>query len=134
MAVDREEIHLIPVVAAVVEEAGRFLVARRPEGKRHGGLWEFPGGKVRETEGVLEAVRRELKEELGLDVEGLGRERFRVRDPGSHFLIRFVEVRVRGEPRLLEHSSLEWRSPAGLLELPLAPSDHRFVRECLAGP
>jgi 8-oxo-dGTP diphosphatase len=123
----------IPVIAAVVERAGRYLVGKRPPEKRHGSMWEFPGGKLRPGEGMLEAARRELGEELALEVRTLGNERFRMRDPGSPFVIVFVEVRVAGEPRALEHSALEWRTPEELLEMPLCPSDAAFVRESLAG-
>lgn len=121
----------IPVIAAVVERNGRYLVARRPPEKRHGNLWEFPGGKVREGEDILAAARRELAEELGLEVEGVGEERFRVRDPGSSFVILFTEVTVVGEPVALEHTAVAWLPPSGLMDLELAPSDARFVREVL---
>src|SRR4028119_2222610 len=53
------------VLAAVVQRAGRLLLARRPSGKRHAGLWEFPGGKFLLGETPLDAARRELAEELG---------------------------------------------------------------------
>ncbi len=121
----------IPVVAAVIERDGRFLVGRRPENKRHGGLWEFPGGKLEPGESDLEGVRRELAEELRLEAVSTGRVLFVASDQGSPFSIRFVEVVVRGEPEALEHSELSWASPAGLAELPLAPTDARFVREHL---
>jgi 8-oxo-dGTP diphosphatase len=123
----------VPVIAAVVRRDGRYLVARRPLGKRHGGMWEFPGGKVHDGENLLDAVRRELKEELGVVVVGLGRERFRARDPGSSFLILFVETRIKGEPSPLEHTALRWSSPGELARLSLAPSDRRFVLEELLG-
>jgi 8-oxo-dGTP diphosphatase len=125
---------VVPVIAAVVEREGRYLVARRPPEKRHGGMWEFPGGKVREGEGLLDAVARELGEELGVGVRRLGKERFRARDPGSAFLILFVEVELRGEPRPLEHTALRWAVPAELARLDLAPSDRRFVWEALLPP
>jgi 8-oxo-dGTP diphosphatase len=63
--VDRE----IAVVAAVIEQPdGSFLLAQRPEGKVYAGYWEFPGGKVEPGESPEAALRRELHEELGLDV------------------------------------------------------------------
>lgn len=115
----------------MVERAGRFLVARRPAHKRHGGLWEFPGGKLLDGETLLDAARRELAEELAVQVAALGRERFRAADPGTPYLILFVEARIEGEPRALEHEELAWLTPAELEDLPLAPSDARFVRERL---
>jgi 8-oxo-dGTP diphosphatase len=55
--------------AAIFDEAGRVLIARRPAHVHQGGLWEFPGGKVETDEVVLDALRRELHEELGIDVQ-----------------------------------------------------------------
>ena len=52
------------------DEAGRVLLARRPEGKHQGGLWEFPGGKLKPREPRLEALEREIAEELGVDSLG----------------------------------------------------------------
>jgi 8-oxo-dGTP diphosphatase len=124
---------VVPVVAAVVERGGRFLVCRRPDEKRHGGLWEFPGGKLRPGEDLLAAARRELGEELDLAVSRLGRELFRARDPGSRFLVLFVEVEAAGVPRRLEHSELGWFSPDDLTRLELAPTDALFVRSALPG-
>jgi len=52
----------VRVAAAVIERGGRLLVCQRPLGKRHGGLWEFPGGKLHEGEDLLAATTRELSE------------------------------------------------------------------------
>jgi 8-oxo-dGTP diphosphatase len=57
------------VTAAVIERDGRILITRRPEGSRHAGFWEFPGGKLEEGESPQEALARELLEELDLPVE-----------------------------------------------------------------
>ena len=59
----------VEVVAAVVEERGRFLLTRRLKGTHMEGLWEFPGGKVHEAENHVEALRREMREELDTDVD-----------------------------------------------------------------
>lgn len=117
----------IPVVAAVVTREGRFLVGRRPDHKRHGGLWEFPGGKLDAGETWEQAAARELDEELGLRLTRLGRALFEVRDPGSAYLIRFVEVEVAGQVEAREHSAVGWFTPGELAAMPLAPSDAAFV-------
>lgn len=124
----REE---IPVLAAVIRRADRYLVGKRPAHKRHGGLWEFPGGKLRPGESWLEAARRELGEELAVDVLGVGRVLYRKRDPGSDFVIVFVEVTIAADPEPREHDSLLWSTPAELRTMELAPSDAAFVAACL---
>lgn len=119
----------IPVLAAVIRRDGRFLVARRPTEKRHGGLWEFPGGKMGPEESLVEAADRELREELAIRATSVGRVLFEARDPGSPFLIRFVEVETTGEPRALEHLEVGWYEGRALTTLSLAPTDARFVKE-----
>jgi 8-oxo-dGTP diphosphatase len=60
---------LVHVTVGVIEDSqGRVLIARRPDHVHQGGLWEFPGGKVTEGEGVIAALGRELHEELGIEV------------------------------------------------------------------
>ena len=123
-----------PVVAAVIQREGRYLVCQRPADKRHGGLWEFPGGKVHEGESLGEAVERELREELRLTTLSVGAvPRFAAPDPASSFLILFLDTEAAGEPHPIEHQALGWFPPGELSRLPLAPSDLRFVEEILVG-
>lgn len=118
---------LVRVIAAVIEREGRFLACQRPAHKRHGGLWEFPGGKCESGESDLDAARRELREELGVDVVGVGPPIFSIRDDGSPFLIAFIPAEIAGEPRALEHSRLDWYSSRELSRLTMAPSDRAFL-------
>lgn len=121
------------VVAAVIEREGKILVCERPSHKRHGGLWEFPGGKVENGESDFEAVKRELYEELAVDVISVGKVQFSVADPGSEFVIEFLRVKIEGQPQCLEHASFAWVSEQELLEVPLAPSDRCYVLDRLRG-
>lgn len=125
---------LIPVVAAVIEREGCLLIGRRPRWKRHGGLWEFPGGKVLAAESFGDAVARELEEELGLEVDGLGPVLYRAVDPGSPFEIIFVQVSVSGVPTAAEHEELAWCPREALHQMALAPADARFVSEWTRTP
>ncbi|MCG6955714.1 MAG: (deoxy)nucleoside triphosphate pyrophosphohydrolase [Gemmatimonadetes bacterium] len=117
----------VAVVAAVITWDGRYLVGRRPEHKRHGGLWEFPGGKVHDGEDHEAAVRRELAEELGLETLRVGALLRSESDPGSPFVIHFLEAEVEGTPHPTEHSEVGWFTPDEMAALPMAPGDARFV-------
>ncbi|MFH1491408.1 MAG: NUDIX domain-containing protein [Pseudomonadota bacterium] len=120
---------LIQVIAAVIRKGSTYLVCRRPWHKRHGGLWEFPGGKVRKEESFRDAIGRELKEELQVDVTGTGESLYATLDPGTSFRIEFIETTISREPRAVEHLKIRWCSPAELISLPLAPADDRFVKQ-----
>ena len=118
----------IRVVAAVIRRGADYLICQRPTHKRHGGLWEFPGGKLEIGETVLDAARRELGEELGVAVERVSEVEFSVNDPDSNFVIEFHPVDITGEPRCLEHEQLAWVPRNELLLHKLAPSDLLFAR------
>ena len=125
---------VVQVAAAVIERGGRLLLGQRQRGKRHGGLWEFPGGKLLAGESIEGALARELEEELGLEVEAVGQVLGRVRDPGSPFEIAFVEVAATGTPRALEHAEVAWFDAAAIARLDLAPADRQFVLGWLKAP
>ena len=116
-----------PVLAAVIRRGNACLLAKRPAHKRHGGLWEFPGGKLEPGESWKEAAERELREELGVEVVTVGDPLYRRADTGSSFEIVFVEVEIAGEPRPLEHDELRWVALTGMRDLELAPTDRAFV-------
>jgi mutator protein MutT len=122
---------IIHVVAAVIERASgldrELLVCQRAKGKRHAGLWEFPGGKLEPNESLRQAAERELREELSLEVQSVGRTLHSARDPGSPYVVQFVEVIASGAPQLSEHQALCWASPEKLARMNLAPSDRCFV-------
>ena len=81
-------------------------MGQRAYEKRHGGLWEFPGGKCEPGESISKAICRELREELDVDVIEVGKVELAVRDPASDYLIAFVPVRIEGEPVCHEHIEL----------------------------
>jgi 8-oxo-dGTP pyrophosphatase MutT (NUDIX family) len=127
--------HSIDVVAAVLRSAsGGLLVAQRPASKRHGGLWEFPGGKIDPGESMTEAIRRELREELALETAWVsGTPLYARHDPGQPFRIIFLEVEARGHARLLEHQALAWIGPPWTPAVTLAPTDAAFVSAVRTG-
>jgi len=104
-------------------------VAQRAAGKPLAGQWEFPGGKVEPGEAEEAALRRELHEELGVQV-GAARALFELRHeyPERHVeLSVWVVDEYRGEPRGLEGQPLRWEPPAALRALPLLPADLAVV-------
>ncbi len=118
---------VLSVVAVVIERDNKRLVCQRPAHKRHGLLWEFPGGKLEPGETLFEAAQRELFEELSLRVTGSGALLFAITDEASGFQINFLEVNASGEPTLNEHFAMKWCTLQELGELDLAPSDRSFV-------
>jgi 8-oxo-dGTP diphosphatase len=120
------------VIAAVIARGNRLLVCQRPKHKRHGGLWEFPGGKVEPGETDEAAARRELQEELGIEVNRVADVEFAIADPNSSFFIAFAPVHISGEPACHEHEALAWYTPEELASLDLAPSDRRYVEHLLS--
>jgi 8-oxo-dGTP diphosphatase len=114
------------VVAAVIERDSHFLLGKRSSERRYGGLWEFPGGKALPHESVADAIIREVREDLGVEVSSASEVIFSCEDPGSDFIIEFCRVVVIGEPKALEHQALKWVAVGGLLALDLAPTDRAF--------
>jgi 8-oxo-dGTP diphosphatase len=98
------------VVAAVIEDDGRFLITRRQQGVHLAGLWEFPGGKIDGDETHAEALRRELREELDCDAE-VGDLIFNAThtyDGDRTVTLYFYRCRLVGTPRPLLGQEMRW--------------------------
>ena len=110
------------VVAAVLRDArGRVLLARRPSGKPHAGLWEFPGGKLEPGEDALAALSRELDEELGIEVLAA---RPLLAIPHGDIVLDVWEVPAfDGVPRACEAQALAWIDPARIDPSTMPPAD-----------
>lgn len=128
----------ITVVAAGIRDAeGRFLLQQALPGKAHGGLWEFPGGKVEPGETPRRALVREINEELGLALDAHGLEPAGFADEagsGSRpaiVLIFYICTGWSGDPEARDLQQWGWFDAKSAAELPLAPMDrlllHRFV-------
>ena len=108
--------HYEIAVGVVVDVQERVLIQKRPEGAMLGGLWEFPGGKREAGETLQQACRRELREELGIDVE-VGDEIAQIKHAYSHFSVTlhaFDCALVSGEPVHHAKQPIQW---VGLDEL-----------------
>lgn len=109
---------------------GKFLLARRPEGKPYAGYWEFPGGKVMPDESLSRALQRELREELGIHVEHPHPWITRTFSyPHATVRLHFYRVTEwHGEPQPRENQALSWQ-PAHHLEVePMLPANAPVLR------
>lgn len=119
---------MLPVhvaVAVIQDTSGRVLLTRRAADAHQGGLWEFPGGKVERGEDLVQALRREIREELGIVVN--------THQPLIDITHRYPDKTVRldvhrilhyfGKPIGLEGQPLEWVSPAQLHQFPMPAAD-----------
>ena len=119
------------VVAAVIQERGRILIAQRKSTRSHPGKWEFPGGKVEPDETPRAALRRELREELGIEAEiGAEEARYTVTYGGSPPIdLLFYRVAAhRGEPRNLDFAQIAWVDPEHLPDYDFLEGDIPFVK------
>jgi len=121
----------VRVTAAIIEEGGRVLIARRKPGRHMGGRWEFPGGKIEPGETPEQSLARELEEELAIEarVGALLCTASYEGDGVSLELLVYRVTRTAGTPALREHEELRWVSPADLPAYDLAESDRRVVAE-----
>ena len=122
---------MIAVVAGMVRRGGRVLLCQRPEGKRLGLLWEFPGGKLEAGESPEAALERELREELAIETRtGRVLDALRLDDRnGGDLLMLFYESEiVRGEPQTVECRALDWTLPKDVAAYDLAPADRLFLQ------
>ncbi|MGV3511804.1 MAG: (deoxy)nucleoside triphosphate pyrophosphohydrolase [Novosphingobium sp.] len=121
---------MIVVALAILDASGRVLMQQRPAHKHHGGLWEFPGGKLEAGETCESAVVREIDEELGISVE-----------PADLFPISFASEALGpgGRPIVLllfglrnwsgvpiareQGTAIRWVEPGGLVGLLMPPLD-----------
>ena len=119
------------VAAALVDGEGRVLLQRRAAGRAMAGLWEFPGGKVEPDERPEAALARELKEELGIEVDlgALSPAAFASADNGGrHMLLLLYLCRQwRGEPRALDAAELAWVRTAEMAQLAMPPADEPLI-------
>jgi 8-oxo-dGTP diphosphatase len=117
------------VTAAVIEERGRVLIARRKKGDRCEGRWEFPGGKVEPGETPEDSLERELREEMGIEVsvgERLCAHPFRVGETAMELLVYRTRI-VKGEIVCHDHDEVRWIAPGELGAFDLTDPDRRVV-------
>ena len=118
------------VVAALICREGRFLICRRPAHKARGLLWEFVGGKVEPGETKAQALARECREELAVEVD-VGAPFMEVTHAYPDITVRltllWAQIRS-GEVRRLEHCDMRWITPDEIGQFAFCPADEEILR------
>jgi 8-oxo-dGTP diphosphatase len=122
---------LLVSACVLVDGDNRVLLARRPQGKHMGGLWEFPGGKIHGGETPEQALIRELAEELGVHTQAkcLHPLSFASHPYADFHLLMpvFICRKWAGNPEPKEGQELEWVKPARLRDYPMPPADEPLI-------
>ena len=121
---------VIEVVGGIIRRGDKYLLGKRPVGKSQGGHWEFIGGKIEPGETPAQALARECREELALDIVN---ERIRTSvthaypDRTIHLTLIDCEPAPGYEPTALEHDALGWFAPSEMTALDFCPADAELV-------
>ncbi|MEI6830577.1 MAG: 8-oxo-dGTP diphosphatase MutT, partial [Synechococcaceae cyanobacterium ELA445] len=116
-------------VGVVLDSVGRVLIDQRLNEGLLGGLWEFPGGKQEPGEAIAATIRRELREELAIEV-AVGEELLTLEHAYSHKRLRFVVHLCRwlsGEPQPLASQQVRWVEPDRLGDYPFPAANARIM-------
>ena len=121
---------MVEVAAALIWDGNRFMICQRPAHKARGLLWEFVGGKTEPGETAREALVRECREELGVEVEPLDVFAELEHDyPDLTIrLILFNTVIRSGTPQRLEHNDIRWISPEEIDDYEFCPADEEILK------
>ncbi len=127
---------MIRVSAGLVFQGGRLLITQRPLGKHLGGLWEFPGGKLEPDESFEDCLVRELREELGIEVQvGAMLAAVEHAYPEKQVHIQFYRCcLVSGTPKPIECADLEWVGAHELDSFVFPPADSGLLAQLKSNP
>lgn len=130
--VEPSAIETVQVVAAVRCEHGKFWCCRRTDDGGHGGLagmWEYPGGKVEAGETLEEGLRREMREEFGVEIDILQQlDTIGAEQWGKRYEVTFFSVMFRELPVLRVHDQADWFDVLQLQQMQHLPSGTEFNR------
>ena len=124
----------IYATAALIMNHGKLLITRRPKGSHLGGMWEFPGGKLESNETLRECLKREIREELGMDVS-VNRLVLTVQQEYDERIVtlNFFECACfRGSPKSLEGQEVLWVDLEDLRQYPFPPPDEKIIETLIA--
>lgn len=124
---------MINVTCAIIIVNGKILVTQRSENMSLPLKWEFPGGKLEENESHIDCIKREIKEELSIDIEVLEQLSSSIYDYGTFKinLIPFFAKYISGEIKLTEHKDYKLLNKVDLLKMDWAKADLPIVEEFL---
>lgn len=123
----------VTVVAAVIESDDAFLLTRRLQGTHLEGLWEFPGGKVDPGESHDAALRREVREELGVPCDvGALVQAVSHAYPGKVVHLHFYRCRIEGTPQPMLGQQMQWVPRAGLAQLMFPDADRALIAQLVS--
>jgi len=121
---------MVEVVAALIWQGERFMICQRPAHKARGLLWEFVGGKVEPGETAQQALVRECREELAVEL-AVGDVFLDVvheyPDITVHLTL-FNAVIAKGEPQRIEHNDIRWITPDEIPLYPFCPADEEILK------
>ena len=123
---------MIIVTAAIIFNISKeVLITRRKKGKHLAGNWEFPGGKVEHNESEEECLLREIKEELGIQIQITGPYLATEHsyERGTILLKSYLANYLGGEIKLVDHDDFKWVLPFQLKEFIMAPADIPIVKK-----
>lgn len=127
---------MINVVAAIImNEEDKILITQRNLKKAQGGLWEFPGGKIEPNETREDAIVREIKEELTIDIKVdkyIGEKVFNYPDKDINLIALKCE-KISGNVQLTEHEDIKWVKKSELENFKVAPADEFIVEKVTRG-
>lgn len=124
---------LVTVTAAILKKDNKILIAKRKEGHL-ANKWEFPGGKLESNESPEECLKRELREEFGIDTK-IGKLVATSIYEYPHIKIKLMAYEVEyitGEFRLNDHQEIIWVSKEDLSNYDLAPADIPIVKKIIS--
>ena len=121
----------IVVSIALVNELNEILLSKRPKNKHLGGYWEFPGGKIEANEAPEQALIREIKEEINIDINNkciapLSFSEFDYKE-FQLLLLLYVCRRWEGEPKSMEKNEIRWVKPNMLKKYKMPPADDALI-------
>ena len=130
LIIDHKNLKIV-VSIALINEFDEILLSKRQKNKHLGGYWEFPGGKIEKNEAPEQALVREIKEELNIDINNkciapLSFSEFDYKE-FQLLLLLYVCRRWEGDPMSMENNELKWVKPNMLRKYKMPPADDSLI-------